>query len=370
MEPLIPTTAALYLHWPYCARICPYCDFNVHKARPDADLVPAMIRDMTHQRGLTGPRTLTSLHFGGGTPSLMQARQVAELVQAAARIWTLDPAAEIGLEANPALLSRDRVTGFRDAGVNRLSLGVQTFHDAGLERLGRDHDGAQAREAAALALSILPNSSLDLIFGWRGQTLSDWRSDLAAALDLGAPHISAYQLTIEPGTAFARAEARGQARGVSEALSADMYDLADDTLTAAGFGHYEVSNYARPGHRSRHNLAYWRGEDYIGIGPGAHGRITTGGGRLATLMPRHPKAYRERPVPECEALSPPDRAVEYLLMGLRTVEGIDPERYQILAGQPLATHGLDGLIEMDGTRLRATRSGRRVLDHVTERLLG
>ena len=368
MSLAIPDTVALYVHWPYCARICPYCDFNVHRVRGDAALVPAILADMAGQRELTGPRRLTSVHFGGGTPSLMEARDVAAIVERADALWGLEAGAEVALEANPALVDRARVEGFASAGVNRLSLGVQTFSDSGLSLLGRDHSGGEARDVAELALGILPNTSLDLIFGWRGQTDADWRADLDTALALGAPHVSTYQLTIEPGTSFAAHEARGNSRASDPDDSARFYETAAETLVPAGLEHYEVSNFARPGHRSRHNLSYWRGEDYVGVGPGAHGRITTDDGRLATLTLFRPADYVASPAPTLDALESQDVATEYIMMGLRTDEGVDRARFVELAGRELDTSGLEDWFA-PGEQLVATPEGRRVLDSLTAALL-
>ena len=356
---------AIYLHWPWCARICPYCDFNVYKQRQLDGLVPAMLEDLSRQREVTGPREVASVHFGGGTPSLMEAADVAALVGHIRELWDVRDGAEVGLEANPALMDRARIAGFRNAGVNRLSLGVQTFDDAGLAFLGRDHSGEEARDVAELALELIPNTSLDLIFGWAGQGMEVWERDLATALELNPPHISTYQLTIEPGTAFAKSEARGVARGVDAELSADMYECAVQALTGAGFEHYEVSNFAKSGHRSQHNLAYWRGRDYVGVGPGAHGRITTHNGRVATIAPLQPSAYVEDPSPEIESLSGNDVAVEAVLMGLRTGEGVALSRLPKVPD----VSGLEGLVMIEDGYLRATPSGRRVLDALTQEML-
>ena len=369
--PRVPTAlyipTSLYIHWPYCARICPYCDFNVHKQRDDAALLPAILADLTHQRDLTGPRTLTSLHFGGGTPSLMHPDWVAAVIDHARTLWSLPPDSEIALEANPSFLDADKITAFRNAGINRLSLGVQTFHDAGLKLLGRDHTGAQAAEVARTALALIPNTSLDLIFGWHGQTLDMWQADLQTALALAPPHISTYQLTVEPGTAFARSESRGQSRAVDSDTSADFYDAARARL--ADYHHYEVSNFALGGHESQHNLAYWRGHDYVGAGPGAHGRLTLAKGgkavRHATITPLHPRDYAENPQPALDPLSDDDVLTERILMGLRTTEGLDLSQ---LSRRPDWRGYEDYLMETDG-RLSTTPLGRPVLDTLTSKLI-
>ncbi|GGX75499.1 coproporphyrinogen III oxidase [Litorimonas cladophorae] len=370
---------AIYIHWPYCARICPYCDFNVYKRKEDTALLPAILRDLEHWRELTGSRTITSIHFGGGTPSLMSPVQVGAIIDKVADLWTFY-APEIALEANPHEMSAADWRGYRDAGLTRMSLGIQTFHDPALKFLGRDHDGTTAQSALDLALDIFPSVSADIIFGWAGQTPRMLADDLRRALDAGTQHISTYQLTIEDGTAFAKAEGRGQARAVNTDLSADLYDLVRDTLIDAGFEHYEVSNFAKPSHRSRHNLAYWQGLDYVGVGPGAHGRVTQNNKRTATIAHLTPGAYA-RAVTETgagidsrEVLSASDWASEYLLMGLRIDEGISLRRYHEILGEDLNEIELnalveDGLLTRADDNLKATSHGRLLLNAVTERLL-
>ena len=361
----LDTSLGVYVHWPYCARICPYCDFNVHRARDyDAGMVEVILADLAQQRELTGARRVESLHFGGGTPSLMVPGDVARVVDTVDRLWGLD--GEVGLEANPK--TGVDAKALRDAGVNRLSFGVQSFHDPALGMLGRDHSGAEAARAVGDALSVIGDVSVDLIFGWAGQTAALWATDLDRALGLGVPHVSAYQLTVEPGTAFARAEARGRGMAVDGDMSAELYDLAEARLTAEGFEHYEVSNYAldpgKGGKRSVHNSRYWRGGDYVGAGPGAHGRITMEGERFATETPRRPADYRAGPQPTMEALSVEDVRLERLLMGLRLREGV-----RLSEVEPVELSGLDGLVEVEGGRLRATPDGWRVLDRVIAELL-
>lgn len=376
---------AVYIHWPYCARICPYCDFNVYKRKEDVVLLPAILRDLEHWRDLTGPRTITSIHFGGGTPSLMTPHQVAAVIDKVADLWTFyDP--EIALEANPHEMNAADWRGYRAAGLTRMSLGIQSFHDPALKFLGRDHDGATAQAALDLALDIFPSVSADLIFGWAGQTSDMLSDDLRRVLAAGTQHISTYQLTIEDGTAFAKAETRGQTRAVDTDLSADLYDLVRDTLIEAGFDHYEVSNFAKPSHRSKHNLAYWQGLDYVGVGPGAHGRVTEKDNatqtqtRSATIAHLTPGAY-SRAVTETgsgidsrEILTGEGWSSEYLLMGLRIEEGVSLARYRELSGSGLNISELealieDGLLDKDGDRLSASSTGRVVLNAVTERLL-
>jgi len=281
---------AVYIHWPYCARICPYCDFNVYKRRDDDTLLPAILKDLENWRKMSGPRHISSIHFGGGTPSLMRPAQIGAVIERIDKLWDLSDI-EIALEANPHEMNADDWKDYRAAGLTRMSLGVQSFHDEALEFLGRDHDGAAALAALDLALEIFPSVSADLIFGWAGQTEADLALDLSTLLSAGTPHISTYQLTIEEGTAFAKAEGRGQVRAVNSDLSADFYEQVQIRLRGAAFDHYEVSNFAKPGHRSQHNLAYWHGLDYVGVGPGAHGRITKDGARQATIAHMTPGAY-------------------------------------------------------------------------------
>ena len=377
-----PTTTqsptALYIHWPFCARLCPYCDFNVHKWRRDPDaeraLVDAIISDLEAQTEWAGRRTLGSVHFGGGTPSLLPAEEVERLLETAYRLHNVADGAELGLEANPEHLRPAHLADLASLGLNRVSLGVQSFHDPALRMLGREHTGAKARAAVEAALSTVPNTSVDLIYGWvadgAGQTPEQWRADLDTALDLRAPHVSAYQLTVEPGTAFERAQRRGRHRTVGGDASGTLFAMAGEVLGAAGLHPYEVSNHARPSFESRHNLAYWRGRDYFGVGPGAHGRLTVEGTRWATETPRLPRTYTLDPAPAREALEPREHALERLLLGLRTREGVEAD---VLASFPgwRTRVGPEWLEVVDGgTRVRATPAGRALLDSVVERVVG
>ena len=370
---------AVYIHWPYCARICPYCDFNVYKRKNDTALLPAILADLEHWRELSGPRDVTSIHFGGGTPSLMTAAQIAAVIETVERLWGFGDI-EIALEANPHEMNADIWRDYHAAGLNRMSLGVQSFNDGALAFLGRDHNGGAARKALDLALEIFPSVSADLIFGWVGQSQAELDIDLSVLLEAGTPHISTYQLTIEDGTAFARAETRGQIRAVSAELSADFYEYVRTVLTASNLNHYEVSNFAKAGHQSQHNLAYWRGRDYVGVGPGAHGRLTRDNQRQATITHLTPAAYAKAVTASgtgidiLENLDGPAWAAEYLLMGLRIKEGISLSRYESLSASKLNSSELRYLIEdklliQEGDRLSATPNGRLVLNAVTERLL-
>ncbi len=368
----------LYLHWPYCARICPYCDFNVVRERgrtaQKASLVRAMLADLRAQAAATGPRRLVSIFLGGGTPSLMAPEDVAAIIETAASLWPTTPDLEITLEANPTDAETERFAGFADAGVNRLSLGLQSLDDAALRFLGRDHDAAAGRRAVAAAAGRFPRLSLDLIYALPGQRPADWARELAEAIALGPEHISPYQLTIEPGVAFHRAVLRGSLVPPDADLGAELYETTQRVLTAAGYEAYEVSNHARgPAARSRHNLLYWRGHDYLGVGPGAHGRLTLSGERWATEAPRaigdyiawveagEPGATRQR-------LTPREAAVERLLMGLRTDEGLPLAEIAPLAIDDDRIEALAGLAVVDQGRLRVTREGRPVLDRIVAEL--
>ena len=373
-------TLAIYIHWPYCARICPYCDFNVYKQKVDAGLTPSILSDLKGWREWSGPREVSSIHFGGGTPSLMSAEDISSVISKVSALWGLSETCEIAIEANPHDADAEKWKAYRAAGINRLSLGVQSFHDPALKLLGRDHNADEARAALDLAVDIFPSVSLDIIFGWTGQTEELLQADLDIALKSGAQHISTYQLTIEEGTAFAKAEARGDIKAVDADKSADFYDLVRERLITDGFEHYEVSNFAKPGHRSRHNLAYWQGRDYVGVGPGAHGRLTVEGTRYATVAEMRPNDYQDKVarsglgIAEKEALSRTAWAEEYLLMGLRIEEGISISQFEGISERALPSdviNGLseNGLVEWGDDRLKATAQGRILLNTLTEKLL-
>ncbi len=374
----------VYVHWPYCARICPYCDFNVYRDRGRADeqaaLVSAIIDDLTAQAALTGPRTLVSVFFGGGTPSLMAPDAVAKVLETARRLWTPAADLEVSLEANPTDAEASRFAALAEAGVARLSLGVQALDDAALAFLGRDHDAGSARRALEMAARTFPRLSLDMIYARPGQTPEAWGEELREALSYGPEHVSPYQLTIEAGTAFDRAVRRGRFTPPDDELGAALYDTTQAVLEAAGFEAYEVSNHARGlAARSRHNLVYWRGLDYVGVGPGAHGRITVDGVRCATEAMARPAAYiaqvteSGRGFPGLEPLSPVEAAEERVISGLRIWPGVtfaevaplglapDHDRVKALSGE--------GLLQNDNLRLCVTPAGRLLLDHVVRRLL-
>lgn len=364
----------VYIHWPYCARICPYCDFNVvrdrGKTEEQAALARAIVADLHRWREETGPRRLVSIFFGGGTPSLMDPAFVAGIVDTAVELWSAEPDLEVSLEANPTDAETSRFAAFAAAGVNRLSLGVQSLDDEALAFLGRNHDAAAARRAAERAAALFPRLSLDMIYARSGQTPAAWAAELEAALALGPEHLSPYQLTIEQGTAFDRAVGRGRFTPPDADLGAELFETTQQVLEAHGFDAYEVSNHARSeAARSRHNLVYWRGWDYVGAGPGAHGRLTLDG-RIATTAPRKIADYIEGRGFEREALTLREAAEERLLLGLRIDDGVAFSEVEALGLTPeKVRHLVDaGLLADDPQRLRATRQGRLVLDRLTAEL--
>lgn len=319
----------VYLHWPYCARVCPYCDFNVYaaKARDTAPLLAAILADLDGWRARTGPRRVDTVFFGGGSPSLMAGVDIARLLERIDALWGVDAGAEITLEANPD--DAARFADFAAAGVDRLSLGVQSLRDTALRFLGRTHSAAVAVAALKAAQAKFRSVSLDLIYALPGQTAAAWRGELQQALGFGPDHLSLYELTIEPGAAFARAVRRGDWAPVNDDSAADLYEATQEMCSAAGYPAYEVSNHARTtAHRSRHNSIYWRSGDWVGVGPGAHGRLTVEGKRFAIETEEKPGAYLKAVRAAglgwslAEALSPLDQARERLAMGLRLVEGM------------------------------------------------
>src|SRR5690554_3989281 len=369
---------AVYVHWPFCQSKCPYCDFNSH-VTANVDQVRwgrALTRELRHMRDLTGPRRVRSVFFGGGTPSLMLPQTVDTVLQEIASLWSMEEGAEITLEANPTSVEAERFRGYRAAGVNRLSLGVQSLDDAELKFLGRLHTAKEALAAIALARETFPRLSFDLIYARPGQTRETWERELRAALAHAADHLSLYQLTIEPDTAFARLYEKGAFALPAEEDAAALYELTGEICAEAGMSAYEVSNYAKPGAECRHNLVYWRYGDYSGVGPGAHGRLTLGDGRWATDAERQPEAWLEGGPDRTRRvlLSREEQAAEMLMMGMRLAEGVDAERYARLAGAPLDAEAQAelaelGLIWRDGTRIGTTEAGRNVLDAVLKRLL-
>ncbi len=378
MEPL-----ALYVHWPFCLAKCPYCDFNSHVREriPQARFIAALRAELAWEAARLGPplgkRPLASVFFGGGTPSLMDPAGVAAILGDACRLFDPLPDLEVTLEANPTSVEASKLDALRGAGVNRLSLGVQALDDAALRLLGREHSAADALAALELARALFPRLSFDLIYARPGQALPDWQAELDRALALAADHLSLYQLTIEPGTRFEALHRRGELRLPDPDLAAALYEATAAAAARRGLLPYEVSNYARAGSESRHNLAYWRYADYAGIGPGAHGRVTVGGQLLATRRHRAPEPWAERVEQQGhgtaseEPVAPADRAREMLLMGLRLTEGVDRARFAARTGialeraldQETLRAALDeGYLIDDGSALRATHEGRLRLD--------
>jgi len=377
---------ALYIHWPFCAAKCPYCDFNSHvRERVDeARFRAALRRELAHEAARVGRRPLASIFFGGGTPSLMAPETVAALIGDARALFDAAPGIEITLEANPTSVEAAKLAAFRDAGVNRASLGVQSLEAEALRFLGRRHDAAQAVAALEAARAIFPRLSFDLIYARPGQAEAPWRAELREALALAADHLSLYQLTIEPGTQFATLHARGAFALPEGETAARLYLATAEEAARFGLAAYEVSNYARPGAESRHNLAYWRYGDYLGIGPGAHQRVLLGGRMLAARRHRGPEEWAARVEREGHgaveelALAPAERAREALLMGLRLAEGVDPARIEARAGLPFAEAVDEAMLEAlreegyldwrDG-RLAATTEGLLRLDALLPVLL-
>ena len=378
---------ALYVHWPFCLAKCPYCDFNSHvrESVDQAGWRRALLRELDHFAALLPGATVTSVFFGGGTPSLMPPGTAAALIERAAARWTLAADAEITLEANPTSTEAGRLRDFRAAGVNRVSLGVQALDDDALRFLGRGHSAAEARRAVALAQRIMPRSSFDLIYARPGQGLAAWRTELAQALALAGDHLSLYQLTIEKGTPFWRLERDGAFAVPDDDTGRALYDRTQDTMEAAGFAAYEISNHGRGGDACRHNLAYWRYDDYVGIGPGAHGRIApAGGGRRALRQHAGPETWLaavERAghgTAESRPIDALEQAREMLMMGLRLADGVsepdlsrrtgcDPDRAIDRAG--LARLCRAGYVECRDGRLRATDAGRPLLNSLLVELL-
>ncbi len=370
----------LYLHWPFCAAKCPYCDFNSHvSSEIDQNAwLRAYISEIDRYADITGPRVLNSVFFGGGTPSLMNPDLVAGIIEHIRKRWPMANDAEITLEANPTSVEAGRFVGFRDAGVSRISMGIQALNDPDLKRLGRMHTAAEAMQAFDIARKTFDRVSFDLIYARQDQTLDQWRAELTRALDMAIDHLSLYQLTIEDGTAFGARHAAGGLRGLpTDDLASDMYFVTQELCDAAGMSAYEVSNHAKTGSESRHNLIYWRYGDFVGIGPGAHGRLTLDGVKLSTQCVKSPTQWLENPsnseLPRAQ-ISAPDQASEMLMMGLRLREGIDMDRFAQLAGRPLSTKTIADLSEMgmlkrNDNRLCATDAGRVVLNAVLRELL-
>ena len=372
----------LYLHWPFCQSKCPYCDFNSHvSARIDQKRwEKAYLREIDRAGAETAGRVLQTVYFGGGTPSLMHPDLVAAILDRVRSTWPMVNDPEVTLEANPSSVEAGRFAGYRDAGVTRISMGFQALDDRHLQKLGRLHTVADAKQALRVASSVFDRVSFDLIYARQDQDLSAWKAELAEALAMAEGHLSLYQLTIEDGTAFGDRFAAGKLRGLPEEdLAADLFELTQAMCADAGYDAYEVSNHAKPGQESRHNLVYWQGGDYLGIGPGAHGRITLDGSRRATEARKAPgdwlasvEAGTEGELPRAQ-LSASDHATEYLLMSLRTTQGLSLQRFRAIAGRALAPVAVQRLQELSLAQIRdgflqATPAGRMVLNGILRAL--
>ncbi len=370
---------ALYIHWPFCLAKCPYCDFNSHvrETIPQTRIAAALRIELAFEAARLGPRRLTSIFFGGGTPSLLDPEHVAALIADAAQTFTFADDIEITLEANPTSIEAGRFAAYAQAGVNRASIGVQSFDEAALKFLGREHSSQQAIAAIELAHKIFPRLSFDLIYARPNQTEQAWRAELNQALSLAADHLSLYQLTIEDGTKFATLYARGEFSLPPEDTQARLYEATAEEAAKFGLAQYEISNYARPGGESRHNLSYWRYADYAGIGPGAHGRLTLNGQKFATQKHRAPEPWADLVETHgtgetvTDPIDAPTQAREALLMGLRLAEGISSNTFKYRTGIPLLdalepdilAQAIEaGYLTQTATHLTATPEGAKRLD--------
>ena len=369
----------VYVHWPFCLSKCPYCDFNSHVRHAAIDeerFTRAFAREIETTAARAPGRTVSSIFLGGGTPSLMKPETVGAILDAIGKHWSVAKDVEVSLEANPTSVEATRFQGYRAAGVNRVSLGVQALDDVSLKALGRLHTAREALDAVAIARKAFDRYSFDLIYARPEQTPQAWTQELKLAISEAAEHLSLYQLTIEPDTPFAGLHAAGKLVVPDEPHARALYDTTQEICAAHGLPAYEISNHARAGAECRHNLVYWRGDEYAGIGPGAHGRLDIEGVRRATATERRPESWLMRVetlghgVTTDDELTSEERADEYLLMGLRLREGIDPRRYRALAGRSLQQDRIDGLrdegvimVDADG-RLRVTQDGFPVLDAV------
>jgi putative oxygen-independent coproporphyrinogen III oxidase len=374
-----PSPFAVYVHWPFCLSKCPYCDFNSHVRHggvDEAGFVRAIESEIAATAARTPGRTVSSIFFGGGTPSLMQPSSVQTILDSIGKHWSVAPEVEVTLEANPTSVEATRFRGYRAAGVNRVSLGVQALDDVTLKELGRTHTAQEALDAVKIARTNFERYSFDLIYARPRQTLAAWEAELKRAIAEAAEHLSLYQLTIEPDTPFFALRKAGKLNVPDEDLARDLYDLTQSICNDAGLPAYEVSNHARPGAECRHNLVYWRGHDYAGVGPGAHGRLSIDGYRYATETEKRPEAWLTRVETNGsglivdEKLTPSETADEFLLMGLRLAEGIEPERFTALSGRTLDPSRIsflrdNGAVETTPSgRLRVTPSGFPLLDAV------
>ncbi len=372
----------IYVHWPFCKAKCPYCDFNSHVRHGGVDALSfatALGTELAWFAERTKGRTVSSIFFGGGTPSLMPPDAVGHVLDTIGKLWSVSPDVETTLEANPTSIEAENFRGYRGAGVNRVSVGVQALNDADLKALGRQHSAEEAIAAFRLAARIFPRVSFDMIYARPNQTLEGWREELKRALGESQGHMSLYQLTIEPGTAYFDLYNKGSLVTPTDDRAADLYDLTQELTGQAGLPAYEVSNHAAPGHESQHNLLYWRYGEYAGVGPGAHSRLADGINRRALVVERHPETWRDlvtsqgHGVVSDSVVPPEDQASEYLLMGLRINEGIDIDHYAALAGREIDSSKLAGmksmgLIKREGQRVKATADGRKLLNAVIAEL--
>ena len=368
----------IYVHWPFCEAKCPYCDFNSHVAKTiDHQAWQQAYTDEIAKAGAETPgRVVKSIFFGGGTPSLMKPETVEAVIRDIRSTWPVANDLEVTLEANPNSVEADRFAAYRDAGVNRVSLGIQSLIDRDLQRLGRLHTAAEARKALDIAIDTFERVSFDLIYGRQDQTLGDWEAELKTALSLPVDHLSLYQLTIEAETAFGARYRAGKLPGLpDDDLGADLYQLTQELCGAAGMRAYEVSNHAKDGAESRHNKIYWQYGDYLGIGPGAHGRLTLNGQRYATEHTRAPGHWLDGNR-ECvrEPLTQTEQSEEFLMMGLRLRDGIDRNRYRALAGRDLPQHAVSeledqGLLEVSDRNITVTNQGFILINEILRQLL-
>ncbi|TAL30437.1 MAG: coproporphyrinogen III oxidase [Alphaproteobacteria bacterium] len=377
---------SVYVHWPFCKFKCHYCDFNSHvRERVEhADWTAAYLRELAHYRSLTGARHIQSVFFGGGTPSLMEPKTVEAVIGGIHNLWGIPQGTEITLEANPTSVEAEKLKGFKAAGLNRVSLGVQSLRDADLKKLSRQHSAAEAVAAVKIAANIFSRYSFDLIYARPDQSPEAWRDELAEALQYAGGHLSLYQLTIEEGTRFHTLHQRGELKVPDNDAGAKLYEITQEMTERAGLPAYEISNHARPGDESRHNLVYWRYGDYAGIGPGAHGRLTLQGEKQATRAHRAPELWMERVrqhghgAHEFEVVTPDQRGREMLMMGLRLMEGVDLDAFTTETGKNISDFVNpgkakllleEGLLDLSGTTLAATRAGRQRLNAVLAFLL-
>jgi oxygen-independent coproporphyrinogen-3 oxidase len=374
-----PSAFGVYIHWPFCLSKCPYCDFNSHVRHggiDEARFLQAYLREIETMAKRTGGREVTTVFFGGGTPSLMKPATVSAILDGIAKYWKVARDVEVTLEANPTSVEAERFRGFRTAGVNRVSLGVQALDDASLKELGRLHSADEALKAVGIARQVFDRYSFDLIYARPGQSPERWGQELRRAIDEAAEHLSLYQLTIEADTPFFALHANGKLVTPDDESSRILYDTTQEICDQSGLVAYEISNHARVGAECRHNLVYWRGDDYVGIGPGAHGRIVEGGRRVATATEKRPESWLMRVeslghgLVVDEALTREERADEYLLMGLRLAEGISPQRFEEISGRPLDGERIrilraEGAVETTKNGyLRVTQSAFAILDAV------